>query len=107
MNTEITSDDKLWAALSYITMYIPFAIPVGAIVALILEPQRNRPFIKTHAMQALAAWGVTAVLSLVAVGVCLLPFVFIASFYWAYKAFQGEEITIPLLTDFLKKQNWI
>lgn len=43
---EITSDDKLWALLSYILT------PLVPIIVLLLEDKKNRPFIKVHAMQA-------------------------------------------------------
>ena len=26
--------------------------------------------------------------------------------FWAYKAYQGELITIPMVTDFVKNQGW-
>jgi uncharacterized membrane protein len=26
--------------------------------------------------------------------------------YWAYKAYKGELITIPVVTDFVKNQGW-
>jgi hypothetical protein len=26
--------------------------------------------------------------------------------YWAYQAYQGKIVTIPLLTDFIKNQGW-
>ncbi len=47
MNTDITSDDKLWAALGYPIFPI-------ALIMLFIEGKKNRPFIKFHAVQALA-----------------------------------------------------
>ena len=47
MNTDITSDDKLWAALGY-------PIFIIALIMLFMEEKKNRPFIKFHAVQALA-----------------------------------------------------
>ena len=47
---EITDDDKLWALLSW--LFWPIAI-----IVLLLEDKKQRPFIKYHAIQALAlAW---------------------------------------------------
>ena len=48
MNTDITSDDKLWAALGY-------PIFIIALIMLFVEGKKDRPFfIKFHAIQALA-----------------------------------------------------
>ena len=48
MNPEVTSDDKLWAALSYV-----FA-PIVGIIMLLMEDKKARPFIKFHAVQSIA-----------------------------------------------------
>jgi uncharacterized membrane protein len=44
---DITSDDKLWAALGY-------PIAIIAIIALLMEDKKERPFIHFHAIQSLA-----------------------------------------------------
>jgi uncharacterized membrane protein len=28
-------------------------------------------------------------------------------FYYAYKAYEGEEVRIPYLTDFAENQGWV
>ncbi len=101
---EITQDDKLWAALAYVFT------PVIPIVLMLLEDKKDRPFIKAHNAQALA-FGVVyyllvGILSFALIGVCLIPIGIILQLYWAYKAYQGELINIPVLTDFVKKQGW-
>ena len=53
---EISSDDKLWALLGYIFGLV-------AIIALLIEDKKNRPFIKYHAVQALMVSVVTVLLS--------------------------------------------
>jgi uncharacterized membrane protein len=101
---DITSDDKLWAALSW-------AIPILAIVVLVSEDKKNRPFQKYHAVNSLAFsvafFIIITILSVVTFGIggCLFVLWFVA-FYWAYKAYQGEWVTVPFLTDFVKKQGW-
>jgi hypothetical protein len=45
--------------------------------------------------------GVTVVLS------CVAPFLWLALLYPAIKAYQGEWVQIPWLTDFCKNQGWI
>lgn len=100
---DVTSDDKLLAVLSYIFS------PLVPIILLLLEDKKNRPFIKFHAVQSLAVgvvlWVVIAVTA---------PFTFgctsilgLVMFYWAYKAYQGEYFSIPVVTDFIRGQHWV
>jgi uncharacterized protein len=99
-----TSDDKLWAALAYVFT------PLIPIVLLLLEDKKNRPFIRAHNAQALA-WGVVSMdlvtfTSPFLIGLCIWPLGLILQLYWAYKAYQGEMVNIPVLTDFIKNQGW-
>lgn len=101
---EITSNDKLLAALSY---------PLGlvAIIILLVEDMKSRPFQKYHAVQALAVNVVLVVVSIIlgiipVVG-CIVPLIWLVTFYWAYKAYQGEYFDIPVVTDFVKGQGWL
>ncbi len=99
--SDVTSDDKLWAALSYF-------LPLLAIVVLLMEDKKNRPFIKAHAAQALVAGIIFGVLaSVLASFTCGIgAIVWFVMWFWAYKAYQGELITIPAVTDFCKNQGW-
>ena len=104
MSSDVTSDDKLWAALAYIFT------PIVPIIILVMADKKDRPFIKAHNMQALI-WGVVlyiivAVTSAFIIGLCIWPLGLIVQIYWAYQAYQGKLITIPLLTDFIKNQGW-
>lgn len=99
-----TSDDKLWAALAYVFT------PLVPIILLLLEDKKNRPFIRAHNAQALA-WGVVfyvivTVTSPFLIGLCIWPLGLILQLYWAYKAYSGEMVNIPVLTDFIQKQGW-
>jgi uncharacterized membrane protein len=98
MNVDITSDDKLWALLSYL-------IPIVAIIVLLMEDKKNRPFIKFHAVQAIAVTVVLTVLATVTLGCGSI--LFLVMIYWGIKAYQGEYVTIPVVTDFIKKQGWV
>lgn len=101
---EVTDDDKLWAALAYVFT------PLVPIILLLLEDKKDRPFIKAHNVQALAFglvwWVVTSVLSFAFIGLCMIPVGWGLQIYWAYKAYQGEYVQIPVLTDFVKNQGW-
>jgi uncharacterized membrane protein len=110
---DITDNDKLMAALSY-------PIPLVAIIILLAEDMKNRPFQKFHAVQALAAnialWVIISVLGCILFvvtlflgGVCgivalLLWFI---TLYWGYEAYQGKYFEIPWLTEFLRGQKWL
>jgi uncharacterized membrane protein len=113
MNTEaptpgndITDNDKLMAALSY-------PIPIVAIVILVSETNKVRPFQKFHAVQALAFWVVLIVvgivLSIVTLGIGSLcfPVLWLVSLWPAYQAYQGQYMEMPVITDFIRNQGWV
>jgi uncharacterized membrane protein len=110
---DITDNDKLMAALSY-------PIPLVAIIILIAEDMKSRPFQKFHAVQALA---VDIVLGIVIVVLgCILAalsfflgglcgtgaiLLWLITLYWAYEAYQGKYFELPWLTEFLRRQSWL
>ena len=96
---DITSDDKLWAALSY----IPFAWPIIAIIMFFWEEKKGRQFIKYHAVQSIAV-GIAAVVLYAACGLGLLLNLYML--YLAYDAYQGNYSKVPVITDFIKNQGW-
>jgi len=103
---EVTSDDKLWALLAYALS------PIVPIIIMFMADKKDRPFIKAHNAQALV-WGIVNV-----VGGTILSSVLFFCFgapsiiiwavgvYWGYKAYQGELVNIPVITDFCKNQGW-
>ncbi|MFL7868018.1 MAG: DUF4870 domain-containing protein [Anaerolineales bacterium] len=106
VNPEVTSDDKLWAALGYPIVLI-------AIIVLLMEEKKVRPFIKFHAVQSIAAnvvfFIIATILAVVTLGfggICA-PLLWLVFFYWAYKAYQGEMFDIPVVTNFIKGQGWV
>jgi len=100
---ETTSDDKLWAALSYV-----FA-PIVGIIVLLMEDKKARPFIKFHAVQSIAV----SIVMFVVVPIIAIPtlgcgsVLYLVMFWWAYKAYQGEMVEIPVVTNFIKGQGWV
>jgi len=101
---EITDDDKLWALLGWILWPI-------ALVALLMEDKKQRPFIKYNAVQSLAltvvGWVLSLVLSFVIVG-CFVGLAWlIYAIVLGIQSYQGKWVTIPFLTDFCKNQGWI
>jgi len=102
---DITSDDKLWALLAYILS------PLVPVIILLMEDKKSRPFLKAHNAQALI-WGIIgAVLSSVlapVVGIgCIVWLAYIIfAIIWGMKAYKGEYVTIPVITDWVKSQGW-
>ncbi len=100
---ETTSDDKLWAALSYV-----FA-PIVGIIVLLMEDKKARPFIKFHAVQSIAV----SIVMFIVVPIIAIPtlgcgsVLYLVMFWWAYKAYQGEMVEIPVVTNFIKGQGWV
>jgi uncharacterized membrane protein len=118
---DINENDKLMAAISY-------PVPIVAIVILLSESNKARPFQKFHAVQALAYW--VAVL-IVDVALCVLSFIlglitfgiagvvgslclpvvavglWLVSFWPAVEAYQGKTTQLPVITDFIRKQAWV
>ena len=119
---DITDNDKLIAALSYPIWFV-------ALVPLLTEG-KERPFQKFHAVQSLvlniALWIVIVLLVCVLMlgsgviaaataglgacagfcGFCPLLFWFI-TLYYAYMAYQGQYVEIPVITDFIVNQGWV
>lgn len=98
-----SDDDKLWVLLAYIFT------PLIPIVILLMEDKKERPFIKSHNMQALV-WGLanTAISVTISPFLCGLPSLamWLVGIYWGWQAYQGQEVTIPVVTDFVKNQGW-
>ncbi|MBC7227302.1 MAG: DUF4870 domain-containing protein [Thermoflexales bacterium] len=101
---EVTQDDKLWALLSWL-------IWIVALIALLMEDKKSRPFIRYNAVQSLAlavvGWVLSLVLSFIFVGCVIGVAWLIYVIVLAIQSYQGKWVTIPFLTDFCKKQGWI
>ncbi len=119
-----TDNDKLLAAIAYI--FWPLAV-----IILVSEANRERPFQRYHAVQSLGLDVVIAVvyvffacfygiivaiasaiadflgamLSCLAVPFWLIPAAVL--FWFAYRAYQGEKFEIPVLTEFIQGQGWL
>jgi uncharacterized protein len=105
-NPEITSDDKLWAALGYPIPFIP-------IIVLLMEEKKNRPFLRFHAVQSLAfnivLYVIYFIVSMVTIGfgaICF-PLFWLVTLWPAYEAYQSKYLELPVITNFIKKQGWV
>lgn len=98
----VTDDDRLWAALAYVFT------PLVPIIILLLEDKKNRPFIRAHNMQALI-WGILVYIvgSVTSFLLCIPWLVmFAVTLYWAYQAYQGKMVEIPMLSKLVRDQGW-
>jgi uncharacterized membrane protein len=106
VNQDVTSDDKLWALLAYILS------PLVPVIILLMQDKKDRPFLKAHTIQALV-FGLAYIIlgSIIAAitlgfGSCVIPLLWLLTIYWGIQAYQGKYVTIPVITDFCKKQGW-
>ncbi len=95
---DVTSDDKLWAALAYVFS------PLFPVIIFLMEDKKNRPFIRAHNAQALVLGIVYIILTSVTVG--CLGILWFVMLYWAYQAYQGKTVEVPVISNFVKSQGW-
>jgi len=98
VSPEVSSDDKLWAALAYVFS------PLVPIIVLLLEEKKDRPFIRSHNMQALIVGISISIIAFFTLGCGYL--LWIVMLFWAYQAYQGNSVNIPLISDFVRNQGW-
>jgi uncharacterized membrane protein len=116
IDSEINSDDKLWAALGYL-------IGLIALIMLFVEGKKNRSFIKFHAVQSLALTVIYIIVAIV-IGIiaaiiafftfgfggfiaCIIPILGLLLIWPAILAYQGKKFDIPVITKFIRDQHWV
>lgn len=91
---------KILAALSY-----PIWLPV-AIIALLIDPYKDEPFVKLHAYQGLALGIAVYVVSFITSFFLIGVFIGLAGFIYqvvlAVKAFNGESFEVPVVYGLIK-----
>jgi len=96
--------NRLLAALSY-------PIPLVIALVIVLTDMKKDPFMRHHGWTALFWGGVWLIIYIVP---WVLPFLyglarllllawFIVSIYYAVQAYNGKEVSIPIVSDFAKK----
>ena len=106
---DVSSDDRLWALLSYLLT------PLIPIIILLMENKKNRPYLKAHYVQALVL-GVAVVVLFTIINLipvlgqivaCVFGIAYlVVMVLYAIKANKGEYVTIPVITNFVKNQGW-
>ena len=100
MNTELTSNDKLWALLIYVLT------PLVPIIVLLMEDKKNHPFLKAHTVQSLIVGVISLILSVTGVLACVSIIIWIICIYWGIQAYGGKYVEIPVITNFVKNKGW-
>jgi uncharacterized membrane protein len=100
---EVTANDRTWAALSWIPATPLW--PLLAILSLVMEDTKDRPFVRQHAMLSLATGALLIPVTCVTLG--LGGLLYLVFFYYAYQAYQGEAVTIPVVSDFVAERGWV
>jgi uncharacterized membrane protein len=100
-SAEISDDDRLWAALSWIPLTPLW--PIIAIIMLLIEGKKERQFIRYHAILSL----LTGLVGTLLLFLCVGFLVYLVMLFFAFKAYQGEKVRIPLLTDLAENQGWV
>ncbi len=101
-SAELNSNDKLWAALSWLPVTPLW--PILAIVALLMEDKKTRPFIRYNAVVSIVTGLILIPITIVTLGCG--GFLYLVFFYWAYQAYQGQRVKIPVVSDWATKQGW-
>ncbi|NLG48975.1 MAG: DUF4870 domain-containing protein [Chloroflexi bacterium] len=118
----LTENEKLLSGLSWVSqLLIPAVLPI---ILLLTDESKRSAFVKHHAVQSLGMAGaaviyeiaaaiVFAILTAITGGLlgCILWIIFLAPIlplvYYGIQAFQGKYVTIPYLTEFLQRNNWL
>ena len=96
LNSEITSDDKLWALLAYVFS------PLVPIIILVMEDKKNRPFLKAHNAQAL----ILGIIAVITSSFCVGILVWFYMIYLGIQAYNGKLVDVPVITNLCKNQGW-
>lgn len=99
------SNQKLMGLLAYLLA------PIAGIIILLSESMKSDPVLRKHAVQSIAyaivAFVISTILTVTVVLSCLFWVPYVPLIIWGIQAYQGKDITIPVITDFCKNQNWI
>jgi uncharacterized protein len=87
-----------------------YPYPLVPLIVLFMEDKKSRPYIKANNSQALALGVVelviNVVLSFVFIGFCTSVLTLIYNIYLGIKANKGEQIEIPVISNFVRQQGW-
>lgn len=94
----VTDDERLWAMLCW--LQIMGLWPIVSILVLFLDSTRHSAYIRYHAMVSLLLGIALIPVTLLTCG--LGAVLYLGYFYWALKAYQGEWVRIPVVSNWVK-----
>jgi uncharacterized membrane protein len=101
---EASSSDKTWALCAYLFT------PLLPAVMLLMEDVKKRPYIRAHLAQSLVlgiiGFVVNSLLMAVLIGCITWPLYLVLLTYYGVKAYQGEKIQIPVISDWVASRGW-
>jgi uncharacterized protein len=100
---DATDNDRLWAALAWIPVSPMW--PLFAVLALLLEDTRDRPFIRYHAIVSIVLGLALIPVAIVTLGCGAI--VYLVFFWWAFEAYNGRVVEIPVISDWVRRQGWV
>lgn len=98
-----SDNDRLWAALAWLP--ISPIWPLFAVLALLLDDTKNRPFVRYHAIVSLALGIALIPISVITLGCGAI--VYLVFFWWAFEAYNGRVVEIPVISDWVRRQGWV
>lgn len=120
---EGSDDDRLMSGLAWLSMVI-LQLPIVSVIQLLSPNNRDRAFQRHHAVTSLLFFAAAIVYEIVAgiaftlltiitagcAGLCLWV-IFLAphalGLYYAYQAYMGRRVELPVLSELGRKQGWL
>ena len=115
-------DERTWSMLAYLSVLLNIVTgiggPIAALIIWLVYRDRSRR-VAFHALQSLwyqvawavilfVGWFVTGILSIIFIGLLLIPIMLIATLvpfvhqcYAAYKVYQGVDYRYPIIADMI------
>ena len=77
---------------------------------LLMEDVKKRPYIRAHLAQSLVlgitGFVVNGLLSVVLIGCFTWPLYLVLLTYYGVKAYHGEKIQVPVISDWVTSRGW-
>lgn len=103
IDANATDNDRLWAALAWIPVSPLW--PLVSILVLLLEDTKERPFVRYNAIVSMVLGLALIPLSIVTLGCGAI--IYVVFFWWAFEAYNGRVVEIPVISDWVRKQGWV
>jgi uncharacterized protein len=103
INANATDNDRLWAALAWIPVSPLW--PLVSILVLLLEDTKERPFVRYNAIVSMVLGLALIPLSIVTLGCGAI--IYVVFFWWAFEAYNGKVVEIPVISDWVRRQGWV